>query len=80
MPSDNQEIIASVGPTIGPDYFQIGREVKDKLLVSHEDEISFLADGDKFFADLPSLIVKRLERAGVYAVSSSDHCNMVAVF
>ena len=74
MPSDNQEIIASVGPTIGPDYFQIGREVKDKLLVSHKDEIFFLADGDKFFADLPSLIVKRLERAGVYAVSSSDHC------
>ena len=74
IPSDNQDIIASVGPTIGPDCFQIGADVKDKLLVSRDDEIFFLADGDKFFADLPSLIKKRFERAGVYAVSPSDHC------
>lgn len=69
------EIYAYLGPAIGPLAFQVGAEVRDEFMqIASEDSRHFVADGDKYLADLQSLAVARLTRSNIQNVFTADMC------
>jgi YfiH family protein len=70
------EVIAWMGPTIGPDAFEVGPEVRAAFLaVDAEASSAFRAHvPGKFMADLYALARRRLARAGVAQVHGGGFC------
>jgi YfiH family protein len=70
------ELIAWMGPTIGPAAFEVGPEVREAFLASDSGAAAaFVAHGPgKYMADLYALARRRLERAGVTQVSGGGFC------
>nr|WP_315464299.1 peptidoglycan editing factor PgeF [uncultured Rhodoferax sp.] len=68
------EIIAWLGPCIGPDAFEVGAEVRAAFV----DALPAAADcfrpqaGGKWRADLPALARQRLQAAGVRSIWGND--------
>ena len=75
----NDEILAWMGPAIGPLAFEVGAEVK-AVFVEHDPlaEIAFKPSPTKpdgrFLADLYALARLRLKAAGVVDISGGEHC------
>ena len=70
-----QELLAWVGPGIGPDSFVVGSDVREKLIRQcslHRE--GFSKHNDRWLADLGLMIEQRLELAGVEAIGRSKHC------
>ena len=68
------EIIAWLGPCIGPDAFEVGAEVKAVFEASQTGAGQFFtagADG-KYFADLAGLAKARLTKLGVTQIYGND--------
>ena len=68
------QILAWLGPCIGPDAFEVGVEVRKAFCdqdASAEPFFKAQADG-KFLADLAGLARHRLKRAGVTAIYGND--------
>jgi polyphenol oxidase len=70
------ELVAWMGPTIGPDAFEVGPEVREAFLASDPGAgTAFVARGTaKYMADLYALARRRLERAGVTQVCGGGFC------
>lgn len=72
------EIIAWLGPAIGPGQFEVGPEVRDAFMVADARAAeAFSASGARpghFMADIYCLARQRLEKAGVTAVYGGDLC------
>lgn len=69
------ELLAWLGPAIGPRAFEVGGEVREAFLVeSQEAETAFMPSNDKWLADLYSLARQRLHRTGVNAIYGGEHC------
>ena len=70
------ELVAWLGPSIGPLAFEVGHEVRDVFLAQDAGAAAAFQSGraGRWFADLPGLARRRLEAAGVTAVSGGDHC------
>jgi YfiH family protein len=79
---DPKEIYAYLGPAIGPDYFEVGAELRSIFLEQAvEAELAFKSiiniDGlEKFLANLPLLATQQLCRAGLNLnnIYSSNLC------
>jgi YfiH family protein len=69
-------LVAWLGPSIGPDAFEVGGEVRDAFLAGDPGAASaFRAGrGGRWLADLPALARRRLAMAGVADVSGGDLC------
>jgi YfiH family protein len=70
------DVIAWMGPTIGPDAFEVGPEVREAFLEADDgahDAFRSHAPG-KFMADLYLLARRRLQRAGVREVHGGGFC------
>ena len=75
--ADRREIVAVLGPTIGPDSYEVGPEFVDALTGRS-------ADADRFFRpsarvghsmfDLPAYILDRLRGAGIADAEWLGHC------
>jgi polyphenol oxidase len=87
MRAPSHEIVAWLGPAIGPRMFEVGRDVFDAFCVAdpeaatffafHRDDKRLAADrDDKWLADLYGLARHRLGRAGVNAVAGGGYCTM----
>ncbi|WP_380183762.1 purine nucleoside phosphorylase YfiH [Kalamiella sp. sgz302252] len=75
--SPPQEIIAWLGPAIGPQAFEVGAEVKAAFLaLNPEDAVAFRPAGEKYFADIWQLARLRLARCGVRSVSGGGLCTL----
>ena len=72
-PVAQSELLAWLGPTIGPRRFEIGADVKSALGGS---ELAYQPAGrvNKYFCDLRYLIAERLSSRGVNRISQSDDC------
>jgi len=75
----NDEILAWLGPAIGPLAFEVGGEVKQVFVEEHaEAQSAFRASPthpqDRFLADIYHLARIRLAAAGVARVSGGDYC------
>ena len=70
------ELIAWLGPAIGPRVYEVGLEVRDAFVrPSPAAAVAFAPSGNgKFLADLPALARERLSRAGLAAISGGNHC------
>ncbi len=70
------ELVAWLGPSIGPRAFEVGDEVRDAFLARDEGAAALFRPGrpGRWMADLPGLARRRLAAAGVAAVSGGDLC------
>ncbi|HUP30953.1 MAG TPA: peptidoglycan editing factor PgeF [Usitatibacter sp.] len=70
------EVIAWMGPAIGPDAFEVGPEVREAFLAVDSDaQGAFRAHAPgKYMADLYTLARRRLARIGVGSVHGGGFC------
>ncbi|MGP3592975.1 purine nucleoside phosphorylase YfiH [Vagococcus sp. WN89Y] len=72
---DKQNIMAWLGPAIGPRAFEVGAEVREAFMEKDaQAEQAFRPAGDKYFADIYQLARQRLANAGVTRVFGGDRC------
>lgn len=70
-----RNIIAWLGPAIGPTAFEVGPEVRDAFLAKDaQADSAFLPHGEKFLADIYQLACQRLANTGVEHVYGGDRC------
>lgn len=70
------EVMAWIGPGIGPRAFEVGEEVREAFVASHPSAAAAFvprAPG-KWLADLPRLTREALARRGVHAIYGGMHC------
>ena len=71
--ADIQSITAVIGPTIGPESYEVGAEFKDNFLKQDPSYGDFFQDRkSSVFFDLPSFCKSRLEQAGVRDVKMKN--------
>jgi len=77
-----EELIAYLGPAIGPSAFEVGEEVKQQF-ISHDIEAencfrqTCLQEGsDKYMADIHALAKIRLRKLGVNKVYADKRCTV----
>lgn len=73
---DPREVIAWMGPTIGPTAFEVGPEVREAFVAADPGAHAAFAPHvpGKFMADLYALARQRLARAGVREVHGGGYC------
>ena len=73
------EIMAYLGPAIGPDAFEVGRDVVDVFYQSMpESESAFESiGGGKFLANIYALARMILQREGVSMIYGGDYCTVL---
>ena len=74
-----EEILAWLGPGIGPQAFEVGEDVLDAFAHLQADTSVFRAIADrpgKFLADLPALAKRALAGVGVTQVVGGEHCTV----
>jgi YfiH family protein len=78
MGVDAHEIVAWIGPAIGPRRFEVGRDVYDAYVGREDSDAVCFAPhrDDKWLADLPGLARRRLARAGVHGVAGGTWCTV----
>jgi YfiH family protein len=71
-----EELLAWLGPCIGPQHFEVGPEVRAAFVDRDPGAgLAFRRRGDgKFLCDLPALARRRLAAAGVTAAFGGTHC------
>ncbi len=77
LPVPASQLMAWLGPCIGPSAFQVGSEVRAAFVAqAAEDAVAFQPDGERWRADLYQLARARLARAGVSAVYGGGFCTV----
>lgn len=77
LPAKPKQIMAWLGPAIGPQAFQVGDEVRAQFVAqAAQDAAAFVADGKRWRADLFALARARLARSGVTAVYGGGLCTV----
>ncbi|WP_196209792.1 purine nucleoside phosphorylase YfiH [Citrobacter sp. Res13-Sevr-PEB04-36] len=70
-----ENIIAWLGPAIGPRAFEVGPEVRDAFMAKDpKSDGAFAPRGEKYLADIYQLARQRLTNAGVANLYGGDHC------
>ncbi len=73
-PSD---IIAWLGPAIGPQQFEVGGEVRDAFIsLDSQADAAFQPSGNKFLADIYHLARLRLKSCGVIHIYGGEYCTV----
>jgi len=75
-----EEILAWLGPAIGPSSFEVGPEVRDEFVARDPaSAVAFSVEGARpghFMADIYQLARQRLQAAGVTAVYGGGDCTL----
>ncbi|MDO8962138.1 MAG: peptidoglycan editing factor PgeF [Methylophilus sp.] len=70
-----QQLMAWLGPAIGPQAFEVGGEVMAQFVAKDSDaRTAFVAYGDKWLGDLTTIATQRLNKLGIQAVFGIDEC------
>lgn len=68
-------IMAWLGPAIGPQAFEVGNDVRDAFLAKDSQAAhAFRPVGEKYFADIYQLARQRLMHAGITQIYGGDRC------
>jgi len=78
--ADAGEIMAWLGPAIGPGHFEVGEDVR-QAFVAHDASASdaftpIAAQAGKYLADITALARARLRSAGVHCISGGGFCTV----
>lgn len=79
LPARPVELMAWLGPAIGPRRFEVGAEVRAAFVDACADDFSAFVEGrraGKFVADIYALARQRLARAGLVDVYGGGLCTM----
>ncbi len=70
------ELLAWLGPAIGPQAFEVGPEVREAFITVDPNAARCFqkGNGDRLLGDLYQLARQRLGRAGVEAIFGGDYC------
>lgn len=73
-----EQLLAWLGPAIGPQKFEIGPEVRSAFIAQAEEAESAFTpgEGDRWLADIYQLARQRLVRGGVTQVAGGDTCTV----
>jgi hypothetical protein len=73
-----RDLVAWLGPSIGPAEFEVGDEVREAFIARDAGAGAAFRQGrtGRWLADLPQLARRRLRAAGVEAVTGGDHCTV----
>ncbi|MFT5138749.1 MAG: YfiH family protein [Lysobacterales bacterium] len=75
MDCEPNNLMAWLGPCIGPDKYEVGFEVRDAFLqVDPTSHIAFRASGTAWLADMNLLAKQQLENAGVTKIFGGNYC------
>lgn len=75
MPANPQDIMAWLGPAIGPNAFEVGGEVRTQFIAKDaQAESAFIGHGDKFLGNLYQIARQRLNKLGVSQIDGGDRC------
>jgi YfiH family protein len=76
LDSDPQQLVAWLGPAIGPDRFEVGGEVRAAFLdLDPGAEACFRpGQGDRWLADIYALARRRLQAAGLSEIHGGGFC------
>lgn len=77
MGCEPSDILAWLGPAIGPTAFEVGGEVRDAFMAEQAEAVAAFVPSvneGKWLADIYQLARLRLARAGVTAVYGGEHC------
>lgn len=79
MAGPPDELLAWLGPAIGPDAFEVGHDVRNAFMAVDPAAASAFQqiDQDKYLADLYLLARQRLARLGLDAVYGGTHCTVI---
>lgn len=70
-----ENLLAWLGPAIGPQAFEVGAEVREAFMAHDvEADRAFRPHGEKYFADIYQLARQRLASVGVQQVFGGEHC------
>ncbi|EKT54286.1 purine nucleoside phosphorylase YfiH [Providencia burhodogranariea] len=71
------EIMAWLGPAIGPEKFEVGAEVRQAFINQSNDlKSGFIAKGDKFLADIYLLARIKLQAVGISSIYGGSFCTV----
>ncbi len=78
MPADPSQLVAWLGPAIGPDAFEVGPEVRAAFIAADAAAADAFrpGTGDRWLADVYQLARQRLARAGVTEVHGGGLCTV----
>jgi YfiH family protein len=75
MDCESAQLIAWLGPAIGPQTYKVGNEVYESFVnLNIDNTIAFRRHGNLWLADLYELARLALARAGIKQVSGGQHC------
>jgi YfiH family protein len=70
-----QDLMAWLGPAIGPNAFEVGGEVRAAFIAKDaQSVIAFTQKGDKWLADLYTIAKQRLDNSGITQVYGGGEC------
>lgn len=72
-----ENILAWLGPAIGPQAFEVGPEVREAFIAKDaQAESAFHATGEKYLADIYTLARQRLMKVGITQIAGGDRCTV----
>ena len=75
MPTPPDQLMAWLGPAIGPDAFEVGGEVRAQFMAQDiQAEAAFQPHGEKWLGDLYRIATQRLQRLGITQVYGGGRC------
>jgi len=76
MKSDAKDVLAWMGPAIGPLKFEVGEEVRQAFVLDDQQNDDFFQQNraDHFLADLYSIARLRLKNLGLQHISGGEFC------
>ncbi|HSH87422.1 MAG TPA: peptidoglycan editing factor PgeF [Methylophilus sp.] len=75
MPVEAAQLMAWLGPAIGPDAFEVGGEVRAQFIAQDaQAETAFRPQGDKWLGDLYTIARQRLNTLGIHQIYGGGRC------
>ncbi len=75
MPVQASQLMAWLGPAIGPEAFEVGGEVRAQFIAQDaQAELAFNPKGDKWLGDIYAIARQRLQTLGIAQVYGGGRC------
>jgi polyphenol oxidase len=75
MPIESSQLMAWLGPAIGPDAFEVGGEVREQFIAQDaQAEAAFRPHAAKWLGDLYAIAKQRLHRLGIQQIYGGGRC------